>query len=190
METLINEFGYLALIIGTFFEGETAILTASSLIYHGTFSFFWTVLAAFSGSFVSDWVYYLIGRINGNVFIAKHPKLQKKIAPVTHFFHRHKLQILFSYRFLYGFRIIIPLVIGMSGLKPMRFLFYSIVTGLLWASTVSLAGYWAGRWFNLDVNSFENNIGYIVIGFASLGLIMGYTINRLTTQSIRLDSQK
>jgi len=39
MEKFINEFGYLALMIGTFFEGETAILTASALIHRGLFYF-------------------------------------------------------------------------------------------------------------------------------------------------------
>jgi membrane protein DedA with SNARE-associated domain len=108
MEKFINDFGYIALMVGTFFEGETAILTASSLIYRGLFEFPWTVLAAFSGSFISDWVYFLIGHYNGKVFIANRPKLLAKVKPITDFFHRHKFQILFSYRFLYGFRVVIP----------------------------------------------------------------------------------
>jgi membrane protein DedA with SNARE-associated domain len=184
MEKFINEFGYLALMVGTFFEGETAILTASSLIYKGLFAFPWTVLAAFSGSFISDWIYFLIGRLNGKVFIAKRPKLQAKFKPVTDFFHHHKLQILFSYRFLYGFRIIIPLVIGMSGLRPISYLFYSTVTGLIWATTVSTAGYWTGRLLNLQTKSFEENFIFIMIGFALVGLTLGFTINRITTRKV------
>jgi len=186
MEKFINEFGYLALLVGTFFEGETAILTASSLIYRGLFEFPWTVLAAFSGSFISDWIYFLIGHYNGKVFIANRPKLQAKVKPITDFFHRHKFQILFSYRFLYGFRVVIPLVIGMSGLKPISYLFYSIVTGLIWATTISTVGYWAGRLLVLEVKTFENNFVYIMISFAAFGLIVGYLVKRIAMRDLGL----
>lgn len=190
MEDFIKEFGYLALTIGTFFEGETAILTASSLIYRGLFEFPWTVLAAFSGSFISDWIYFLIGHYNGKLFIAKRPKLQAKVKPVTDFFLRHKYQILFSYRFLYGFRIIIPLVIGMSGLPPASYLFYSVVTGLIWATTVSTVGYWAGRLLSIDVKVFEDNFIFIMLGFATLGLLIGYTIRRVAMRDMHVVDQK
>ena len=145
MESFLEQYGYLALIAGTFLEGETAILVASSLIEHGPFQFPPTVLAAFFGSFVSDWIYYLIGRLNGKYFLEKRPKLAARVMPVTDFFKKHKLQILFSYRFLYGFRVIIPLVVGMSGIRPTAYLFYSTVTGLVWATVVSTTGYWIGK---------------------------------------------
>jgi membrane protein DedA with SNARE-associated domain len=186
MEKFIDDFGYVALLVGTFFEGETAILTASSLIYRGLFEFPWTVLAAFSGSFISDWVYFLIGHYNGRVFIANRPKLLAKVKPITNFFHKHKFQILFSYRFLYGFRVVIPLVIGMSGLRPISYLFYSVVTGLIWATTISTAGYWAGRLLVIEVKTFENNFLYIMIGFAALGLTIGYIVKRIAMRDLGL----
>ena len=135
--------------------------------------------------FVSDWVYYLIGRFNGKYFLAKRPNLNAKVKPVTDFFHQHKFQILFSYRFLYGFRIIIPLVIGMSGLSLARFLFHSTITGLLWATSVSTIGYWLGRFLELRVQSFEENILYIILGFGSLGLLIGYTIKKVMSSKLQ-----
>lgn len=187
MEEFLNQYGYLALLLGTFMEGETAILMASSLIYRGVFDFPLTVIAAFAGSFVSDWIYYIIGRLNGKYFLAKRPKLNAKVKPVTDFFHQHKFQILFSYRFLYGFRILIPVVIGMSGLRPLSFLFYSTVTGLLWATTVSTTGYWIGRLLELRVQSFEDNILFIVLGFGSLGLLIGYTIKHVAMRKMQME---
>ncbi len=168
-------------------EGETAILMVSSLIYKGIFSFPFTVLAAFAGSFISDWVYYLIGRLNGKYFLATRPRLNEKVKPVTDFFHRHKFQILFSYRFLYGFRILIPLVIGMSGLKPIQYLFYSTVTGLLWAASVSTTGYWIGRLLELKVQTFEDNILLIILGFGCLGLLIGYIIKRVAMRKMHVE---
>ena len=180
MEEFFDQYGYAALAVGTFFEGETAILVVSSLIHRGSFQFPLTVLAAFSGSFVSDWIYYLIGRMNGKLFISTRPKLRAKMLPLTNFFERNRYQILFSYRFLYGFRIVIPLMIGMSGLAPRLFLFYSIVTGLIWATVVSFVGYCTGRIFNLDAKVFEDNLFWIVVGFASLGLLIGFAVRKFT----------
>jgi len=173
--------------VGTFFEGETAILVASSLIHQGIFDPLPTVLAGFMGSFISDWLYYLIGRLNGKYFIEKRPKLKAKLEPVKNLFRKHQIQILFSYRFLYGFRVVIPLVIGMSQIKPAQFLFYSITSGLVWALTVSTVGYFVGKYFNLQTTVFEENILFIVIGFASFGIILGYTLKYFATKSLQQD---
>lgn len=182
MEKFLDEYGYIALLIGTFFEGETAILIASSLIYRGFFEFPYTVFVGFAGSFISDWIYFTIGRLNGKYFIDKRPALKDKVAPIQHFFHTHRMQILFTYRFLYGFRVIIPIVIGMSRIKPIQYLFYSFVSGIMWASTVGSAGYMLGRYLNIKTDMFEKNILYIMVGFACFGAIIGYMIKKIATK--------
>lgn len=179
MDEFLDEYGYIALLIGTFFEGETAILVASSLIHRGIFEGLYTIFFGFAGSFISDWLYYLIGRVNGKYFIEKRPQLKARLRPVQHFFEEHRVQILFSYRFLYGFRVIIPLVIGMSNIRPIQFLGFSIVSGLIWSTTVSTIGYFIGRFLDLKTSVFEENIFYIMLGFAGFGLLLGYTIKKI-----------
>jgi membrane protein DedA with SNARE-associated domain len=179
MEAFLEEYGYIALVIGTFLEGETAILVVSTLTGTGMFSFPATILFGFMGSFISDWLYYLIGRLNGKYFIERRPALKAKVLPVTAFFHRHKLQILFAYRFLYGFRVIIPLVIGMSGVRPAQYLGFSVVSGLIWATSVSTVGYYVGRILNVTADTFRENIVLIVVGFALFGIGLGFVVNRL-----------
>ena len=185
MENFLQEYGYLALLIGTFFEGETAILIASSLIHHGLFDAVPTVFFGFAGSFISDWLYYMIGRLNGKYFIAKRPALKAKLEPVQRLFQKHQLQILFSYRFLYGFRVIIPVVIGMSHIRPVQFLFYSVFSGLMWATTVGTAGYLLGRYFDLKTTAFEENIVFIVVGFALFGILLGWTLKYFMSKSLQ-----
>jgi membrane protein DedA with SNARE-associated domain len=184
MQEFLDQYGYIALAIGTFFEGETAILIASSLIHKGVFQLPYTIFFGFFGSFISDWIYYLVGRFNGKYFVDRKPKLKAMVSPVTNLFHRYQLPILLSYRFLYGFRIIIPVVIGMSGLPPARFLFYTIVAGLFWATVVSTMGYAVGAFFQLEASSFERNFVYLVLGFATFGMLVGYTVKRLISKNI------
>jgi membrane protein DedA with SNARE-associated domain len=185
LETFLEQYGYLALLVGTFFEGETAILVASSLIHQGIFDPLPTVIVGFAGSFVSDWIYYLIGRLNGKFFLDKRPKLAAKVEPVRSLFRRHQTQILLSYRFLYGFRVIIPIVIGMSHVKPINYLFYSVVSGLIWATTVGTVGYFVGRFFNLKTSVFEENILFIVLGFATFGVLLGYLLRQFAARRLQ-----
>jgi membrane protein DedA with SNARE-associated domain len=174
LEELLRSFKYLALMTGTFVEGETAILLASIMIYRGLFFLPYTVFFGFLGSFISDWVYYLIGRMNGKRFVERRPALAQRAAHVTLFFQKHRTQILFSYRFLYGFRVIIPLVIGMSGLSPRQFLFYSIAAGISWATIVTCIGYAIGAFFEVDGDDIRNNILFVVLACAGVGLMVGY----------------
>jgi len=190
LEPFLDQYGYLALLVGTFFEGETAILVASALIHDGLFDFPRTIIFGFAGSFISDWLYYFIGRLNGRYFIDKRPKLKAKLEPVQRLFRKYQIQILFSYRFLYGFRVVIPIVIGMSHIKPLQFLFYSIASGLIWATTVGTVGYLIGRIFNLEASAFEENILFIVIGFASFGIVMGYSLKYLATRSLNSQAKE
>ena len=176
MEDLIHEYRYIALMIGTFFEGETAIILASSLIHKGIFNTLPTVCFAFMGSFISDWIYYTIGRLNGKLFIEKRPKLQAKVQPVTGFFQRNKIQILFTYRFLYGLRVIIPLIIGMSNIRPAQFLFFTVVSGFFWAGTVTFLGYVVGVAFGVSADAIQENLVFVLLGFAAFGILLGYLV--------------
>jgi membrane protein DedA with SNARE-associated domain len=184
MEEFLKEYGYWALSLGTFLEGETAILVASSLSASGFFKVPYVIFFGFFGSFVSDWIYFLVGKLNGKLFLEKRPALQAKFAPVQNFFKTNRLQILFSYRFLYGFRIIIPITLGMSDLKIIQFLWYSILAGLIWATTVSTVGYLVGHFLELTPDSFEKNIFYIMLGFATFGLIVGYSVKKFADKKI------
>jgi len=184
MEEFLLQYGYLALSVGTFLEGETAILVASSLVHSGIFGGPATVIFGFFGSFVSDWLYFSIGRLNGRLFVDRRPKLKSKLDPARNFFNRNRLTVLVSYRFLYGFRILLPLMIGMSDIRAVQFLGYSIATGILWATVVSIVGYLAGSIFHLTPTTFEDNFLLIIGGFVAFGIIIGFFIRRFAEKKI------
>lgn len=190
MEEFLHQYGYLALIAGTFLEGETAILVASSLVYSGVFGGAETVFFAFFGSFVSDWLYYLIGRFNGTYFVDRRPSLKLKMEPARRFFEHHRVQILLSYRFLYGLRAVLPVMIGLTGVRPLTFLGYSVVAGMLWASMVSAAGYYAGVFFQLTPQSFEENGLFVILGFGTFGVLVGLIIKRFAEKRLNIPTGK
>jgi membrane protein DedA with SNARE-associated domain len=75
----------------------------------------------------------------------------------------------------------------MSGIRPIQFLFYSTITGFLWAASVSIIGYWVGRFLELKIQSFEENILIIVLGFGSLGILIGYIIKRIAMRRMHVE---
>lgn len=186
MEEFLQQYGYLALAVGTFVEGETAILVASSLVYSGLFSAPETVFFGFFGSFVSDWMYFLIGRLNGTWFVEQRPALKTKLEPARRFFETHRIQILLSYRFLYGLRAVLPIMIGLTGVRPLHFLGFSLVSGLLWSSLVGSAGYLAGAYFQLSPSSFEEHGLLVMLSFASFGLLFGFMVKKAAERRLRI----
>ena len=188
MEDFLHQYGYLALMLGTFLEGETAIMVASSLVSSGIFNGPYTVIFAFFGSFTGDLICFTIGRLNGKYFVDRRPAMKARLIPVQYFFETHRVPVLLTYRFLYGFRTIIPLMIGMSKIRTLTFLGNCVVAGLVWATTVSLVGYGAGMLFELTPRSFEENALYIILGFAAFGLTLGYTIKSLVEKKIGVES--
>jgi membrane protein DedA with SNARE-associated domain len=72
----------------------------------------------------------------------------------------------------------------MSGIRPLQFLGYSVLTGLLWASTVTIVGYFIGKFLDLKTEVFEQNIFFIIAGFASFGMLVGYAVKRFTEKEL------
>lgn len=188
MEDFLHQYGYFALALGTFLEGETAILVASSLVSSGVFGGLETVFFGFFGSFLGDWMYYLIGRINGTLFVERRPRLKLRLDPARRFFETHRFQVLISYRFLYGLRAVLPIMIGLTGVRPLHFLAFSVAAGLLWSSLVSSAGYLAGRYFQFTAQTFEEHGLLVVLAFAAFGLAVGTLVKRVAEQRLNIPS--
>ena len=104
---------------------------------------------------------------------------------INEVFDRYQIQILLSYRFLYGFRVVIPVMIGMSGFKPKAYLFYTIVSGLLWATVVTSIGYLIGTTLKLSLTDIEENIIFVALGFSSFGLLLSLTVRYLLGKQIK-----
>jgi membrane protein DedA with SNARE-associated domain len=58
---------------------------------------------------------------------------------------------------------------------------------LMWATMVSTTGYWVGRLLNLQAKAFEDNFIFIVLGFATFGLVMGYTIRKVAMRRMEVE---
>jgi len=144
MEALIADFGYIAVFIGTFFEGETILALGGLAAAHGYLSF-WTIVGlAIVGSFLGDQACFLIGRRYGPRILNRFPKLAEKAPRVQRIVRRWDALAILMLRFAYGLRLAGPLVIGTCGISPWRLALFNFIGTLIWAPLVAGVGYLAG----------------------------------------------
>jgi membrane protein DedA with SNARE-associated domain len=144
METIIR-FGPLAVALGTFLEGETALLLAGAGLALGLFDFWTIVLAALAGSMAGDQFFFWLGRCRGGSWLREHPRFGKRVRRATDMLLRHRIVLLCTYRFIYGLRGTIPFAFGMSDMCWRFFLLANVITAAFWSLGITLLAMHAGK---------------------------------------------
>lgn len=158
---LIADYGYYALFLGTFFEGETFLVAAGFAAHRGLLELPWVVAIAFVGSTLGDQAAFFAGRRYGETLLVRYPALVPLVVKMRALLQRYHAPLILVVRFLYGLRIAGPLAIGMSEVPVFRFLFLNMSGALLWSVSVALAGYYFGAVLELaplDLKHFDEAI--------------------------------
>lgn len=145
LDTLVEHYGYLALFVGTFLEGETIVVLGGFFAHRGLLVLEWVIVSAFIGTYAGDQLFYYIGRWRGGAILAKRPHWRLRSQRVFDLLHRHQVLVILGFRFLYGLRTVTPFVIGMSGVSPRRYLILNGLGALVWAIAIGLLGYLLGQ---------------------------------------------
>ena len=139
--SLIARWGYAAVALGVFFEGETIVLVAGAMAHRGLLSLPAVVAAAFAGSLLGDQLWFHLGHRYGRRFVARRAAWQSRSARAEALLARFGTAFVIAFRFVYGFRTITPVVLGSTGYAAARFAILNAIGAALWATTFSLTGY-------------------------------------------------
>lgn len=169
--TLIREYGYIALFIGTFLEGETILVLAGFAAHRGFLALPLVMATAALGAFLGDQMFFFIGRKLGRSFVEKTPARALRVARVRSLLTRHRVPVLLGYRFMYGLRSITPAAVGASGFSPPAFVLWSGIGAVIWSIAVSLLGYFFGNLAERLLDEAKRYELYIFAAIAALGLI-------------------
>ncbi len=175
LRELIANYGYYALFLGTLCEGETILLLGGIAARAGHLTLHWVMLIAFCGSLMGDQIVFFIGRFYGRAFLAKRPRLAPRVHKIHRMMEKHQVWLLLGFRFMYGLRNIIPLVVGTSPIRIRRFLFLNVVGAALWAVTVSLLGYFIGA----AVESFLGRVHTGILVVVGLAAVIVWVVRHL-----------
>ena len=145
INNLISHYGYAALIIGSMAEGETITLLGGVAAHQGLLKFPLVVISVALGGMIGDQLLYLLGRRFGGRLLKRFSRHQARIRKAQRLIKSHPYLFVIGTRFMYGFRVIGPLLIGASGLPPKIFLPLNILGAIAWALIFTTLGYIGGE---------------------------------------------
>ena len=146
LAALIQQYGYLAVFVGSILEGETLLVLAGVAAHRGYLALEWVIVIAAAGAYLGDQVCFVIGRFFGRRVLARWPRLEPSIARADALLARRRgAFIVVGLRFMYGLRTGGILAIAMSRMPWLRFASLNLIGALLWAPLVAGAGYLLGN---------------------------------------------
>ena len=176
LSALIEKYGYYAIFVGTFLEGETILVLGGLAAAAGDLDLWLVIVVAFCGSLAGDQTVFFIGRYLGTRILgrltAHRPWRQARVDKVHRLLERHHVLLLLGFRFLYGLRNIIPLVVGSSGVKTSRFIFLNAIGAAVWAVTVATGGFLFGKALELFLEKAKWYQGIVLLGVAGIAVLI------------------
>ena len=168
LEHFLETYGYVAVFIGTFLEGEAILVLGGLAAKMGHLDLKNVILTAMLGTTLGDQLYFFIGRRYGKAILNRNPKWQKKAEKFDHLLNKWDIALVLSFRFMYGLRTVASFAFGMSSIPVKKFIFLNILGAILWSSVIGSAGYLIGHGLEL---MFEDLRHHQLLVFASLLLI-------------------
>jgi len=166
--SFVHEWGYVAVFLGAIVEGETVILTASALSALGYLNFYKVMAITFCTTVVVDQGLFFVGRRYGPAFFERFPKLRNRADKAFRLLHRFDKWFILVFRFIYGIRVISPIVIGAANVEHKRFAPLNILSAFLWTTISCYSGYAMGDVLESLIKNIETakNYSFIALGTA------------------------
>ncbi|WP_188983343.1 DedA family protein [Pseudomonas matsuisoli] len=172
LEQLLQQAGYPAVVLGTFLEGEMSILLASFLAFRGYLQIEWVVACVFVGTFASDQLWYFLGRRHGRRILARRPSWRALGDKAQALLALHPDLWVLCFRFFWGMRTVMPIVIGLSGYSWRRYLVLDGIGAIIWAVALGAIGYNLGYALTAVIEDFHLYQMYLLGALVLLGLLV------------------
>ncbi len=138
-----------ATILGSFLPGDSLLflLGLSLSSYLTGFPFWLALLLVFASAILGSQVGFSLGRrLGSSIFSRKQTWFfnEKVLARTEAFFERYGARSIILARFVPILRALIPMLSGIAGFEPGRFLRFNLIGGFAWVAGVMTAGYLLG----------------------------------------------
>jgi membrane protein DedA with SNARE-associated domain len=181
-ERLVSHWGYLAVGLGAFVEGEGVLLSAGALAHAGLLSLPLVVLAGALGSLAWGQAWFFLGTAYGQRFLEPRPKWRARAVAVEHWMRSYGSWLVLAFRFIAGAAIVLPVLFGASRYRRGRFLLLDGVGALAWAIVFACAGFGAGAVLRRLQGSTAGVLEIVVIAVG--GVLLGSLVTRLIRSAL------
>jgi membrane protein DedA with SNARE-associated domain len=155
-EALLERFGYLAVFVGSFLEGEAILVMAGFFAERGYLGVFRVGFIGFLGAYVGHLFWFWLGRVHGVRILDRFPRTKTHFGHGIRMFERYGAAAIIITQWLYGLRITCAVIVGMSRISVLKFLIYQAASCLLWAAVITAAGYYFGAAVERVLGKAEN----------------------------------
>lgn len=145
LESLLHNYGYLLIFLGTVAEGETLLLLGGYFAQQGYLNLGAVMLTAYVGAVCGDQMFFHLGRRQAKRVLVRFPRLRDRVNVALTKVEKHQAKVVLSMRFLWGLRIALPVSLGLTDMRAARYLWLDLISAAVWATTFSLLGYAAGK---------------------------------------------
>lgn len=135
------------LLIGFFLPGDTLLVAAGVLAAQDVLPIQWTIAVIAAAAIIGDNVGYTIGKYSGKKLFTKEDGIlfkQEYVTKAQSFYEKHGGKTIILARFIPIVRTFAPMVAGIGKMNHKTFLFYNIIGGIIWATSLPLLGYFVG----------------------------------------------
>lgn len=172
MQAFLNEYlatyGYIVLFVGTLLEGEAILIMAGYLASQGYLNLYIVMPLAFVGAVIGDQFYFYLGRWQGARLLKLFTAIARKFRKALKLIEKYGTFVAFISRYTYGFRILLPIILGMSSFPSRKFFYLNVASAAVWAVLFSLAGYLFGKAVSLFIEDVEKYEGYVLLALVAL----------------------
>jgi membrane-associated protein len=164
-------FAECGLLIGFFLPGDSLLFTAGLFVASGLINTpIWLVCLLLTACALAGNVagYYLGYRVGPALFNRPDSRLFKREhVDKTHaFFDRYGARAIVLGRFVPIVRTFITAIAGVGRMDARKYFIYSLIGGVVWASGVTLLGFWLG-----GITFVRDHVELILVGIVALSLI-------------------
>jgi len=174
---LVDTYGYWAVFVGAFLEGETILALAGLAAYRGYLDFRWVVLIAMVAGFLGDQFYFFLGRYKGSAILARFPSWQERAHRFDTMLARWHAPLIIGIRFMYGFRIVGPILLGMGRVPAWKFMVYNFIGAAIWAPLIAGIGYLFGHALEailVDMKRYEMWAALSIVGVGIVAVLVHF----------------
>jgi len=194
LESMINTHGYWAVLVGTFFEGETVLLLGGFAASRGYLVLRWVIVVAFFGTLCADQLFFFLGRRYSEAILARRPSWKSRSEKVQRLLERFRTPLILAFRFMYGIRVVTPFAIGMSRVPTGEFVLLNVIGASVWAIMVGTGGYLFGSALETLLGNIKHYEFHILGGIAIAGaltwtLYFLYRYRRQKTSAVSMASE-
>lgn len=140
----LTTYGYVAVFLGAMFEGEVVVILSGLFAQQGYLSFCLVILLVQIAATLNDGMWFFIGRYRVPRRLYASAWFQRVAERPMGIVNERPEMLALLMRFMYGFRSLIPLGLGLSNLPVLKFFFFHAIGTFAWAMSLASIGYFFG----------------------------------------------